>query len=375
MRDNKKKNLLFIVNDLNFGGAEKHVVSLLNNIETSKFNLFLTRLKDNNSLLPQIDLKRIKDICVCNVSKKVDFQTIRMIANNIKRNRIDTVLCTNQYAMLYGVLAARVVLRRQCQVIEVFHTTLISTLKGRLQLLLYRFFFKRCDCVVFVSNTQHKYWVHKKHLKVQKALTIHNGIDTKYFDFELSNSEKKNMLKKLKWFSYNYIIGICAALRTEKAHVDLLDAIAKCRNNGMDIKLLIIGDGPERKNIERYISNKNLNLIVSITGFQTDVRPYIAICDCMVISSHTEAFSLAALEAMAMERPVIMTDIGGASEQVVHGTTGFIYKRGDIDSLAKYIERLSNADLRKEMGKKARQRVLKNFSLEQMRRAYERLLG
>lgn len=368
----EKKNILFIVNSLQFGGAEKHLVSLLNGLSDKKFNFFLACLKDNNSLLSQIRKERLTDRLYCHVTSKLDLGFIRRLAGYIDNHHIDLVVCINQYPMLYGVLAEKFA-SKAVPVIIIFHTTLILKLKGRLKLLFYRSFFKRCACVVFVSKNQEKYWVTEKNLKVRKTIAIQNGIDLNFFSLKMKGDQHLQLLRQLNFSRDDYIIGLCGALRHEKYHIDAIEAVATVRNAGGNAKLLLIGDGPERGNIEDHILRRELKDAVVITGFQEDVRPFIKLCDCMVITSHSETFSIAALEAMAMGRPMIMTDIGGASEQIEHGRTGFLYEKGDISALAKHILLLSSKSLREKMGQEALLSVQENFSYETMIQKYENL--
>ena len=274
--------------------------------------------------------------------------------------------------MLYGVLAEKFA-KKSAHVLIIFHTTLLMAFKDRLQMFIYRSFFKRCACVVFVSKNQEKYWLEKKHLPVQKSIAIQNGIDIKHFEFKLDSDQRHQLLQQLNFSNDDYIVGLCAALRYEKYHIDVIDAVAKARSKGVDVKFLIIGDGPERGNIERHVSMRKLADAVVITGFQEDVRPYIALCGCMVIASHSETFSIAALESMAMGKPMIMTDIGGASEQIEHGKNGFLYEKGDVEALTNYILQMSSKDLREQMGQQAFKSVREKFSLERMLKKYEDL--
>ncbi len=103
-----------------------------------------------------------------------------------------------------------------------------------------------------------------------------------------------------------------------------------------------------------------------ITGTQHDVRPFIACCDVMTLVSRTEAFSIAALEAMALGKPMVMTEVGGASEQVIHGQNGLLFEPGDIDALVLHLSTLRSAALRAQMGLAAAQRVRDLFTLEKM---------
>jgi len=116
---------------------------------------------------------------------------------------------------------------------------------------------------------------------------------------------------------------------------DLLAALSRLKQEGISAKCLIIGDGPCRGEIERKIRNLGLESDAAITGFQGDVRHFIAACTCLaILSSRVEAFSLAPLEAVAMGKAIVMSNIGGAPEQIVSGYNGYLYSRGDISALA-----------------------------------------
>lgn len=84
----------------------------------------------------------------------------------------------------------------------------------------------------------------------------------------------------------DFVVGICAALRPEKQHRDLLAAISRLKQEGTRAKCLIIGNGPHRGGIEREIRDLGLEFDVAITGWQQDVRPFIAACTCLALTSH-----------------------------------------------------------------------------------------
>ena len=148
------------------------------------------------------------------------------------------------------------------------------------------------------------------------------------------------------------------------------------REQGVPAKALLIGEGPERAAIEREVIRLALRGHVAITGFKADVRPYVGCCDAMVLVSRSEGFSLAALEAMALGKPMVMGEVGGASEQIVHGEHGFLYPVGDTAALARHLAALAEPRLRRKMGDAAAARVRERFTMKAMVAEYERrLLG
>lgn len=364
--------ILFIVNDLGFGGAEKHVVTLLNNIDTSRFKLTLVYLKNRVDLLPQIGAQKVEGGIMCaNVGSRVDLAAVRTIARIIDANQHDVVVCTNAYSLMYGWMAQRFAKRRS-PLVEVFHTTQLGTWKVRLQMAFYRPFFRAADLVVFVCETQRKYWCNRK-LAGASSAVIHNGIDVEHFYNDFPEVEIAAIRAQYGFTTSDFVIGICAALRPEKAHTDLLDALALLRDRGNVFKCLMIGDGPERKKIEHEIEARKLGESVAITGFIADVRKHVAACDVMtLVSHHIETFSLSALEAMALNKPIVMSEVGGAAEQVIPGQNGLMFLAGDIEGLAKAILEVKRANVDGAMGVHARHSVVNRFSLDKMVAKFER---
>ena len=110
-------------------------------------------------------------------------------------------------------------------------------------------------------------------------------------------------------------------------------------------------------------------------GVQRDVRPWIARCDVMALPSHAvETLSLSALESMALGRPVVLSDVGGARELITPGVHGLIHAPGDVPALAACLNQLRNPATRWPMGRAASARVHAHFGAATMARAYEALL-
>lgn len=363
-------SILFIVNDLRFGGAEKHVVTLLNSINTAQFKLTLVCLKSRTELLPQIDIARVEGgVIQAGVSSRVDWRAARVIARAIDSQRIDVAVCTNSFSLFYGSIASRLSTRRP-PLIEVFHTTQLVNWKAKLQMAFYRPFFRAAELVVFVCEAQRTYW-HARRLAVAKDVVIHNGIDVRHFMNTFVPAEINAIRAQHGIKQDDFVVGICAALRPEKAHADLLAALILLRKQGHMFNCLIIGDGPERINLERIISQHGLHKDVIITGFVADVRKHVAACDIMALVSHTETFSLSALEAMALGKPMVMSDVGGAAEQIIEGENGYLFPAGDIRQLASAIVATRDRNREGAMDRSARQSVIDRFSLERMVEKFE----
>jgi glycosyltransferase involved in cell wall biosynthesis len=365
-----KINVLCLVSSLSVGGAEKHTVTLANLLNPRTFNVHLGYLKPIEALLNQVrEELATRTFCV-HVGKRIDRAAVSRLREFIDSHDIDVIVATNEYPALYALMARRGA-RRIPKLIEVFHTTQYLHFKSKLQMLLYRQVFKRYDLLVYVSEKQREYW-RSKGLAGKRDIVIHNGVDLEHFRDRSEPSQREALRAQCGSSENDLLIGICAALRPEKAHRDLLSALAHLRERGISAKVLIVGDGPERSAIEHTIAALNLSPCVFITGFKDDVRPYLAICDIIVLASHAiETLSIAALEAMAMGKPLVLTRIGGAEEQVIDGKNGFLYEPGDIEALTDKLAGLQLQSTRKRMGSASRERVESLFSESRMMEQFE----
>jgi glycosyltransferase involved in cell wall biosynthesis len=366
-----KINVLCLVSSLCVGGAEKHTVTLANLLNPSKFSVHLGYLKPVEALLNQVRAELTGRTFCLHVRKRIDFAAVSRLRSFIDSHDIDVIVATHEYPALYALMARRGA-RRIPRLIEVFHATGYLGFKSKLKMLLYRPLFKRCDLVVYVSEKQREYW-RRNGLTGKRDIVIHNGVDLERFRDRSDPSQRVALRAQCGFSADDLLVGICAALRPEKAHGDLLLALARLRERGISAKALIVGDGPERSVIEQRIAALKLSRCVYITGFKDDVRPYLAICDVIVLASHAiETFSIAALEAMAMGKPLVLTRIGGAEEQVIAGQNGFLYEPGDIDALSGDLAELQLTSVRARMGAASRERVESLFSESRMMEQFER---
>jgi glycosyltransferase involved in cell wall biosynthesis len=364
-----------MVSSLRPGGAEKHAVSLVNQLDTTRFRLALGSVKAAATLATEVDAARLESLFSLDVRRGFSWRAPARLARILDDHHIDVVVCTNAYSLLYAY-AASWLARRRIRLVEIFHTTVPRTLKFRLTMILNRFLFRRCSLLVYVSFAQREYW-RARGVNAARDLVIQNGIDTEHFTDRWAAADKAATRAEFGYTASDYVIGICAALRVEKAHGDLLQAVRRLRDSGVAAKVLIIGDGVQRAAIEEQIAALGLRDAATITGYKIDVRPYVAACDAMALVSHSvETFSIAALESMSLGKPIVMTDIGGAREQVTHGATGFLFEPGDIAALTQHLGALADRELRQRMGNLAAQTVREKFTVRAMLAAYDReLLG
>jgi len=173
----------------------------------------------------------------------------------------------------------------------------------------------------------------------------------------------------------DYVIGIVAVLRNWKGHHILIRALSELIRRGLNLKLLVVGEGPQEKNLRRLIGELGLESRVVMAGYRKDVPSCMAAMDCVVLPSlENEATSQVLPQAMAMKKPVIATSIGGLPEVVIDGQTGLLVPPGDATALADAISRLhDDPDVTKQLAKRGHDYCHAHFTFEGMIDATERV--
>ena len=182
---------------------------------------------------------------------------------------------------------------------------------------------------------------------------IHCGIDPALFDVVSHNESGKRLL----------FVGRLAAA---KGLPILLESLVSLRRFQPDILLTVVGDGPDRSNLEQTTAQLGLSQNVEFVGYksQGEVRKYLQQTDIFVMSSFAEGIPVVLMEAMGAGVPVVATQIAGVSELVEDGVNGYLVPPGDAVSLAQNIEKLlTNYKLRAAFGTAGRAKVEKDFNI------------
>ncbi|MEM2125321.1 MAG: glycosyltransferase family 4 protein [Candidatus Methanosuratincola sp.] len=159
------------------------------------------------------------------------------------------------------------------------------------------------------------------------------------------------------------VVLTVARLDNQKGHRFLLEAICRLP----ETVLVLAGDGPERVSLEELVNHLGLSERVLFLGYRCDVPELLGSCDIFVLPSLYEGLPLSVLEAMAAGKTVVATAVGGTSEAVQDGETGFLVPPGDPAALAEAIQRvLADPGLAQKMGAAGKERVRREFSVEAM---------
>jgi len=359
--------IMFITGSLVHGGAERHTITLANRLSERGHECHAVYVKDDPSQRERYS--GMASITCLDARSYVDREALTRLVQLVVAVRPTHIVAVNQYALLYAWLAARRT-GSQAPLAVTFHTTLLRNAKEWLQMLYYRPLFWSADWLAFVCDSQARYWK-RRQLFARRTDVIYNGIDTEHY-----RPRDSAALRKILGFAdADLVVGMSAVLRAEKNPVQLVDAVAALRQRGVPARALMIGDGPMRPAVEERARSLGVAGDVVITGFQQDVRPLVGACDAVALcSTAVETFSLAALEAMALARPVVHAALGGAADMIQPWREGFLFPVGDTAALVERLAALADPELRRRMGEQARSTVEARFSERAMVDRYETTL-
>ncbi len=163
------------------------------------------------------------------------------------------------------------------------------------------------------------------------------------------------------------LVTTMAQLIPRKGHRVLLDAVPQILERVPHAMFLFCGEGPDRAELSRLITEKGLEKHVRLMGFVTDIPSLLRATDVMAHPAYREGLGIAILEAMGLGIPVVASAVGGIPESVDSGKTGFLVPPGDPVSLGNaLIELLEDPGLRERMGRAAADRIRREFSVEGM---------
>lgn len=337
------------------GGMERLLVEFARCYDPEKYELHFVALHQVGQ--PAADIRAAG----CEVHQLPDhrghpWRQWRELVRCFSRLQPAVVHTHNAYPHFYGTLAAR-----WCRIPVVLNTRhgsrIGTTWKARTWFWLAGLL---ADRVVAVSDDAANLCLADSRLPRQRVARIWNGIDLSRFQFRGPAADP--------------IAISVARLSPEKDFPTLVRAVALAAEVVPELKLKIVGEGPDRQRIEQTIRETGQEARVELLGERQDIPDLLATAGFFATATLTEGISLTLLEAMACGLPVVATHVGGNPEIVQEDTTGFLVPAANVEALAAALVRMVQSSGRwSELGLKGRQRVEQHFSNTQMVRNYERL--
>lgn len=230
------------------------------------------------------------------------------------------------------------------------------------------------DKVIAVSEAARGAFINRQRMSQKKVVTIYNGVD---LDGLKSRRKGRNEIRGSWGIPQEApVVGIVGRLSPEKGHKVFILAAKEVLRKMRGVRFLVVGEGTERRGIEELTGNLGIKKNFILAGFQKDVYSFIGAMDVVVQPSldKSESFGLSVIEAMAVGKPVIASDIACFREIVEDNKNGMLFACDDYLKLAeKIVLLLNDAKLRAELGASAREAVRKNFDVRNMVKKVEGL--
>jgi len=372
---NKTKVLFITSLFAKMGGAEKNIYDIVGNIHKERFTMYVTCLK-GGELIEDLKSKGIS-ASIIGLDKifsiKAFIKGVELF-RFIREEGIQIVVTYHHDADIWGGLVA---LLARVPVIISSRRDLGTHLQKK-HIWAYRILNQLFTKIIAVSDAVKEKVVQREWTSPRKIITIYNGVDI----YKFKNPDNTSDIKVLLGISPSkIIIGTLGAIRPIKGHIYLVQAAVEVIKKRDDVIFLIVGyKETEYFNIVfNLIKKLGLEEYFVFTGDRTDISQLLAVIDIYILSSVSEGFSNAVLEAMAAGKPVIASNIGGNAEAVIQNQTGLLVPPRNTEAIVKGILRLlENTSLRQFMGKEGYVRVAKGFTLEKMienvEAIFERLL-
>jgi glycosyltransferase involved in cell wall biosynthesis len=232
-----------------------------------------------------------------------------------------------------------------------------------------KFLMGRNDQAIAVGEAVRQALLQYEGLPPLRVTVIYNGIDLLRFDPQAPLRD--TVRKELKLSADDFVLMQVARLDYLKDHGTSLQTVALLKSAGLPVKLVIVGDGPERVKIEKQHAELQLGDSVRMLGQRSDIPRLIQAADALLLTSISEGIPLTLIEGMAAGLPIVATDVGGVSEVVEQEVTGLLAPPRNPQQLSAQIRRLmSDPELRIRYGQAGRQRAERLFSEPEMHRQY-----
>lgn len=365
MIENKQK-ILYIVTQAEWGGAQKYVFDLATNL-TEKFDITVAAGAEGASreLLDKLVSAKIKNFTFKHLKRDInlwhDILAIFEIVKFLRQNNFDIIHLNSTKAGVLGAIAAQLNRIRPKIIYTAHGWAYLEPLpfyKHWLYLIMEKIVARLRDYTIVLSEKEKQIALQYGTAKLNAISVISNGIDLKNLHF----FTKEEARQKLNLPADEFIIGTIANLYKTKGLEYLIETVKQLAN----VQIVIIGEGPERKNLEKKIKQNKLEEYVTLDGSLSLAYQYLPAFDIFVLPSIKEGLPYTLLEAMAAGLPIVATDVGTVPEITKNQKTGLIVPPADSQAITEAIAILiKNPEFAQQLGANAKE-VFKKFDLRTM---------
>jgi len=371
----RKPRILHLITSFEVGGTERQAVELLKRIDRQRFDARLAAIRLDGPLyrevaemFPRIPLFPLTSFYNVNAAKQ-----LMRLRNWIVRKKVNILHAHDFYAGLIGAAAARLA---GVRVIASQRHMLLSDRRAHEWGT--RLTHRLAHRVLVNSEAIRDRILSGGHIAPEKIVVIYNGlsgaVERAALDGDRRAKQRAALLRELNLDGDAKLIGCVARLQPVKGHRYFIEAASHVAAVEPNAHFLLVGDGALRREIEEQAARLGVGDRVHFLGDRDDAALISAGFDVAVLASLSEGLPNAVMEAMAAGAPVVATAVGGTTELVIDGETGFLAPPTDAEALARRIlDTLRNPEWSARMAAHGRRRALSQFSMRRMVESVERL--
>lgn len=364
--------VLHLISTKAFLGAERVICEILKKNNSNNITMSLGILTSSGDIIKRFH-KEIgrTDIVILKFggSEKLSFNTVKRISNYIQENSINIVHSHNYKSDFYAFIC-KLIIKNKLHLIASNHTWKLNTIREYGYKWLDSLIMKKFDGLIAISS-EIKDEMIRAGINKSKIKIILNGVDCEEHERSLAKTEAR---ARLELGENDFIVGCVASLTPEKGHMTLLKAFSEVHTATSEIKLCLVGEGPERNKIENYIYDNKLSETVFLKGSRADIRELYKGFDVFILPSYQEGLPMVLLESMASGVPVIVTYVGAIPEIIQNNQNGIIIEPGNIGQMAQAILEInSNKEIRGTIRKNALKTVKEKYSSDLMTEEYQQI--
>jgi len=364
----KKLNIAIAVSDLEFGGAQRQVVELANNINREEFNLYICSLSDYVPLSEFLnEPNRLK---IIKRNKRFDFSVIVRLVSFLKEKKVDLI-----HSFLFDATIASRIAGKIAGSLVVGSERNTNYSFKKIELLAYFLTKNLTDCIIANSWSGAKFNSKMLRYPLEMYRVVYNGVNIQRFK-PLDNRTQKEIKRKFGIAENRKIIGMFASFKPQKNHEFFIRAAYKIKQRYKNIVFLFVGDVlykgmsnsyETRDKIIKLINEFDLQKETIFLGNQKNVEELYPICDLTVLPSLYEGTPNVALESMACGVPLVATNVSDNERIIPDGKVGFIVPLNDMEKFTDRVCKILENDLlRQKLSKNARQWIERQFSSQKM---------
>jgi sugar transferase (PEP-CTERM/EpsH1 system associated) len=362
-------NVTHFVENLNRGGLERTVIDLIRAQLTLGHRCQVVCLFERGALADEVEALGVA-VHACGKRRGFDVRALARARRLLREHGTEILHTHNATAHYHAVLAALGLGIRRT--INTRHGMGALDTGSRRETL-YRYAMRATNAVVTVCEAARRELERSAALPTGKLVSIPNGIRVDRFT-PASAQARERLVIALRLPPQTRLIGTVGRLNWAKDHVGMIRAFAALRQRMPDCALVIVGDGERRAELAAFAGAEGLTDCVLLLGDRNDIADLLVGFDVFALSSLTEGYSIALLEACAAALPIVATDVGGNGEIVRDGVNGALVPPRSPDALAQALfEMLAEPERARSMGQAGREWVLGQGSFTTMAARYDAL--